>query len=72
MSRNRMNPLEEARELGEALSQRDVDEELARRIIDDFAHVIYWKDRAGPYRTLWINSGIRGYLSSENYKRQRS
>ncbi len=69
MSKNRMNPLEEAREFGEALSMRDVGEVLARELIDDFAHIIYWKDRAHPYRTRWINAGIRGYLSMQKEKR---
>ena len=72
MSKGRLNPLDEAMELGEALSMSDVNEVTARMVIDDFAHRIYWRSRANPYRTLWINSAIRGYLSMQRQKKMYS
>lgn len=70
MSKSRLNPLDEAVELGESLSINDVGEVTARSVIDDFAHRIYWRDRANTYRTRWIECAIRGYLSMQNMKRE--
>lgn len=70
MSKNRLNPLDEAHDLGESLSMSDVGEVTARMVISEFAHRIYWKDRANPYRTRWIDSAVRGYLSMQKEKRE--
>ena len=65
--RNRPNPLDEARSLGETLAYHGVKGATARCIVEDFAFELYHKPRARPYRRLYIDSAMRGYESTRKY-----
>lgn len=69
MSRkNRLNPLDEARSLGDTLSLENVHRAVVERIVKEYSFQLYWKPRAQPYRKLWAAAAMRGYDSRELYK----
>ena len=69
MSKNRLNPLDEAYAFGEILSYNGVEGNIARRITEDFAFSMYHKPRARRYKNLWIDAAMRGFESRENAMR---
>ncbi len=66
--KNRLNPLDEARSLGDILSLENVHRVVAVKIVKEYSFHLYWKPRAKAYRKLWEASAMRGYDSRELYK----